>query len=911
MAKHIKNAIKAVVSFIIVTAIAAAFGAGTGATWWQRFTGIFKAQAGYAAAMAFVGSITQKGIEAVGANYGAKFAARAPTEPRQLVYGECRVGGTIVHMETTGVDNYLLHMVVVLAGHEIQSLEGVRLNDVDLTTSSSTISGSTVYTVTNADFTNSENENKFNDTGNLIRYTFEDGSQTAVNGWMDAQLSSITTSDKFLDCAYVYIQMVFDSEKFGGGMPAASFKVKGKKVYDPRDSSTAFSSNPALCIRDYIANTTYGLKTLSSEINDTTNAGGFAAAANICDQNVTLADNSSTEKRYTLNGFTNFSASGSRVLEGMLSSMVGKVTYVNGKFNLFAGAAQTPSLTITDDDLLSPVSVDTKSNTGELYNTVKPTYIDAANNYIAADAPVYQDATYLTEDTPNGTADDKPNYFKQMELRLPFTTTHTMAQRIGRIALKSQRKTQTISCLVGLEFMQLQPADWVYVTNTRLSYSAKVFEVVSINLEIGGEADAQFLATQLVLKEVESAFFTFATSDYATAIAQGSDLAIGGYAMAAPTNLAVATDSLDVDAFNMTSVTVSWTNSASPLVTGTEVQYKKNSGSTYFTHSTAGKGVTSVNIAGGMEMGVQYNFRIRHVGAIGTFSTYTSVVNHTVGGTAVATSAITNSTVNYATDGTGTLPAGSGGTGITNFANSTHLNSNTTKSDVDLGNVPNVDMRDLSNANAGTLAVARGGTGLTSVSTLLNSNVDAEHVGLENVPNVDMRDMGNATSGTLAKARGGFGEDVSSKTGALSVSSGTFSFGTLPASIGGTGLTSTSTLLNSNVTTFTVDKAQVVIWSNLSDNLTPAATTYDWTVTWLNGAGTSLGTTVIRAAVNTSNNTSLLAMTTQSNGASATVSLGGAVSAGSFQVTTVTKNSIVCSLSAQIIDGSGWDFKSG
>ena len=52
-------------------------------------------------------------------------------------------------------------------------------------------------------------------------------------------------------------------------------------------------------------------------------------------------------------------------------------------------------------------------------------------------------------------------------------------------------------------------------------------------------------------------------------------------------------------------------------------------------------------------------------------------------------------------------------------------------------------------------------------------------------------------------------------------------------------------------------------------------------------------------------------MQTQSNGASATVSLGAAVSAGSFQVTTVTKNSVVCTLSAQIIDGSGWDFKSG
>ena len=33
-------------------------------------------------------------------------------------------------------------------------------------------------------------------------------------------------------------------------------------------------------------------------------------------------------------------------------------------------------------------------------------------------------------------------------------------------------------------------------------------------------------------------------------------------------------------------------------------------------------------------------------------------------------------------DGTGTLAAANGGTGITNFANSTHKNSNTTKADI-------------------------------------------------------------------------------------------------------------------------------------------------------------------------------------------------------------------------------------
>ena len=47
---------------------------------------------------------------------------------------------------------------------------------------------------------------------------------------MDAQLASMGTTDKFLGVAYVYIQMVFDAEKFGGGMPAISFKVKGINI---------------------------------------------------------------------------------------------------------------------------------------------------------------------------------------------------------------------------------------------------------------------------------------------------------------------------------------------------------------------------------------------------------------------------------------------------------------------------------------------------------------------------------------------------------------------------------------------------------------------------------------------------------------------------------------------------------
>ncbi len=585
-----------------------------------------------------IGKMTSKGLDASVDNFGTKFATREAIAPRQLIYGQARVGGTIVHMETSGTDNYLLHMVVAIAGHEIEELTNIRLNDNDLTTTTSTISGSTVYTVTNSDYTNTDNDNNFG-SGRLIRYIVQDGSQTAVDGFMNAQLGSMGTTDKFLGVAYVYMQMVFDAEAFGGGIPATSFLVKGKKCFDPRTNNTVFTNNPALHIRDYLTNTEYGIRAVSDEINDTTNAGGFASAANTCEQNVTLADGSTTEKRYTANGFTNFSANGNGVIESLLSAMAGKIAYVNGKFNIFAGATQTPSLTVTDDDLLDAVQVQTNPNSGNLFNAVKPIYVDSTQNYVAADAQVYQDTTFLNADTPSG--ESTANYKKQMETQLPFTVTDTMAQRLGRIALKSQRQTTSISLLASLKFMRLQPNDWVYVTNTRLDYSQKVFEVISTNMEVMTDGDVPIMATRLELKEVASSVFDFATNDYTTGQSEGSDVGTGDYSVTAPSNLSLAQQNAVDGTTSKVDILVSWTNNASDKVVLTEIAYKLNSDSNYTADFTTGKGVTKASIPN-VVVGKTYNVKARHIDVNGVASSYTSEVNIAISAASSAPNAPTN-----------------------------------------------------------------------------------------------------------------------------------------------------------------------------------------------------------------------------------------------------------------------------
>lgn len=701
MSKAVEGALKIfAVTFLVVTGIGFVTGAYSGlvglkaiATHTLTMFGASALQiAALSAAGTLVSGLMNKGIDSISQeNFGTKVASRSASAPRGIIYGKARTGGTITHLETSGTDNHKLRLAVCIAGHEVESVDEIYFNETKL---SYTTSGGWNYV--NSKYVNSNNDNKFSVSNSLCRFIIQKGDQTTANTNITSN-SAFTTNDKFTDVAYVFFELIFDSEKFGGGVPQIFFTVKGKKVFDPRDSNHTFgdestyewSDNPALCALDYITNTTYGLKATSDEILTDSTLGSFKTAANTCEtsntittatvhgtyNNVTTFSLTNTpmmisrgmivtgtgvpsgtkvlnrqgqvitvdtavsltnsqnisfgEASYTCNGITNMSATGESVLTGILSSCNGKISFINGKFVMFAGANVTPQMTITDDNVIAPIDVKTNLIGDETYNAVKAIFVDANNRYVGSESTTYSDSTLLANDTPTG--ESSANYRKTMELQLPFTTTDAMAQRIQKAQLRHHRQAIGISLTTNIAYMQLQPFDWVYVTNERLGFTNKVFEVISTKLQEtqSEEGETPVLATQLQLKEIDNSVYTFSQSDYIdpTDIIDPPDT--GDFTVTAPTNLTLAQNNRIDGAVVKSDIKVTWTNNADDLIAGTEITYKVSTDSDYEGDFVTAKGVSSALIPN-VVVGQTYNVKIRHFSANNVYSDYTSVQNITI-----------------------------------------------------------------------------------------------------------------------------------------------------------------------------------------------------------------------------------------------------------------------------------------
>ena len=527
--------------------------------------------------------------------------------PQDFIYGEVRKGGIVTFYETTGSDNVYLHQIICLSGHEVNSIGDIYIND-----QIATLSGNFVTTAGSG----SEQVNW----DSKIRIKKYDGSQTTADSDLVSE-TSVTSSFKGLGIAYLYVRYEYDQDVFVNGLPVVTAVVQGKKVYDPRTTSTGYSSNAALCVRDFLTSS-YGLS--DSAIDDVS----FSAAANECDENVTLSGGS-TEKRYALNGVVQSNRAVGDVLGDMVTACAGTLFWGSGYWKLKAGAYSSPVKTLTLDDLRSPISLDTRITMRDNFNTVRGTFIDASQGWISADYPEITGSAFVTED--NGEE-------ALLDLQLPFTTSSATAQRLAKLTLYRGREQMTFSADFGLEALEVEVGDIIGITNARYSFTAKEFEVVG--WKFASNQDAGDLRVTLTLRETSAAAFNWNAEE--TDIISNNTTLPSITAGTAITNLALSDGGSEVqgDGTVINSLIASWTAPTNAFVSHYEIEWGQTSSANRTTFISSD---TSALLSPVVD-GVSYTARVRSV-SVSSFRGAYSTATATSGGDTTAPDKPTTPTV--------------------------------------------------------------------------------------------------------------------------------------------------------------------------------------------------------------------------------------------------------------------------
>lgn len=474
----------------------------------------------------------------VNTNFGTAVSTRSSVSPHTIVYGRTRVGGTLAYMESTN-DNQYLHIVIALAGHEIDAVEKVYFDDTEVTYDGSGNATSSPYS------------------GKArIKIKLGTDDQTAFSDLVSESDSNWTENHRLRGRACVYIRLEYNQDVYPNGMPNFSFQIRGKKVYDPRSATTVWSANPALCLNDYLTNIKYGLGcTYASEIDST----ALIAAANICDEDVSLAAGG-TENRYELHGSFETSAKPEDIINQLLTSMAGKAVWSGGVWRILAGAYYSPSLTFDEDDLRDGFKIQTLVSRRENFNCVKGVFQSADNKYVATDFPPLESNTYITQDGGQ-------KVFKNIVL--PFTSSASMAQRLAKIELMKARQQITLTLPMKLNALQANVGDIVRVNNTRFGWSNKPFEVVAatISLEVN-------LGVDLQLREISTDVFDWSTSEEQEFDPAPNTNLPNAFQVGEPTDLTItATNVLSPDGTTQSGLLITWTPPTDAFVSQYEVQY--------------------------------------------------------------------------------------------------------------------------------------------------------------------------------------------------------------------------------------------------------------------------------------------------------------------------------------------------
>jgi hypothetical protein len=444
-----------------------------------------------------------------------------------------------------------------------------------------------------------------------------------------------------------YIQLNYDAATFPNGLPSIRADIVGKNdIYDPRTGTTQYSENPSLIVSDVLCNTSYGLQCVyANEVN----AAQLIASANVCDETIALAS-SGYEPTYSCNGTFSTNLAPGDILKGILDSMAGRMTCVDGVWYIYAGYFPGVSMTLDQTALVAPIKYKFNRKYRELVNAVKASFVCPTYPYVSAgpglpfgqkisgifdgewhqtDAPNYaQDVQHGYSADANLIADNNTKLW--LDTRYPYTISVAACQRLMKIALLRNRQqgSGVLTCSMGA--YQLQPLDVFEFTYPRFGWSDKLFEVQQTRLNIT-EADqgkASRIFTEIDIFETDPSVYSWSPSEELP-LEDNLPPTLPNMAYCQPPgSITLESDAsttiTGADGIQRSQIKVSWVSPTDAFITRggkIELQYQVTGAALWAPWSQFDGSITQAFL-GNVNDGVNYTVQVRSVNTSGAYSVW-------------------------------------------------------------------------------------------------------------------------------------------------------------------------------------------------------------------------------------------------------------------------------------------------
>jgi len=563
---------------------------------------------------------------------------RQSDAPWQVIYGRMRVGGVIsfVHPHYDG-----LFLVITLAGHQIDSILNVYLNE-DRINFGGTPDPRWALSGTRPDGT--VNTGYFDRVFNAINIGATD--QTAQPDLVTQSslyFPGMWTADhRQRACAHTFMILRSSQEAFPDGLPDIAFEVAGKPLYDPRIPGYAYSNNAALVIADYLMDTRIGLGIPLEKID----IDRLIDAADVCDEVVpSILD--ANEKRYTIDMVFDVEETKQEVLEKMVTAIGGHITYVGGKWKIWPGEWRAPSITLTEDDLRGPVTIRTAVSKKDNFNAVKGTFVDSNNKWQITDFPIVKNDFYQAQDNDE-------RVFKEM--KFPATTTASKCQRLARLELEKIRQPLEVTASFGLKAFAVEVPQTVALTMPRYGWASKVFQVIESELIFDEGSDAPVITVELQLRETAEGVYSWSIDQETYVDLTPNSNLPSPFSSSAITGLTLESGTsqlyIRADGTVFSRIKVSWDSLSQDVVFSNgriEIDYWQSASlltpaptDSFVNFATSVPASSTHAFILDVQDGVAYSVRVRAVNALNVGGPWSQVNNHLVVGKTAPPSNVQN-----------------------------------------------------------------------------------------------------------------------------------------------------------------------------------------------------------------------------------------------------------------------------